>query len=82
MHEESVVTFDCGKCKQIFKTENTWKNYEKNCKISQPRKREKLVKYATRPAQNQTSQDIGKPVTKKGTSGEMERKTTRPKTEN
>ena len=32
-----------------------------------PRKRVKLVIYATRPPQSQTSQDIGNPVTKEGT---------------
>ena len=36
MHEESAVIFECGKCKQSFKTKNTLKNHEKNCKTSHP----------------------------------------------
>ena len=79
MHEESAVTFECGKCKQIFKTGNTWKIHEKNCKTSlPPRKRETPVQYATRPPQNQTSQDTGEAVTKEGLSRVMESKTTKP----
>ena len=60
MHEESAVTFECGKRKQVLKQKTPGKITRKIARTHNrlPRKREKLLKYATRPPQNQISQDI------------------------